>query len=90
MDNPRGHRRSVDCDVTEVPEMVERVARAIAQIYGDEVDTAEFEAARAAIAAMMTPTEAMIKAGDEWLVNADCRTEASQIYRSMIRQAVEK
>ena len=72
--------------------MVERVARALAvNMFGRDSEEGwrQLEgAARAAIAAMREPTEAMLVAGDDWLTNADCRTEASAVWRAMLDSAL--
>ena len=74
--------------------MVERVARAFMGQYWPEgrephpVPEGVLVATRRAIAAMREPTEAMLVAGDDWLTNADCRTEASAVLRAMIDSAL--
>lgn len=92
MDNPRARRSPLDRAVSEIPEMVERVARAIAKIYGDEVEVAEYDAAKAAIAAMMEPTETMVQCGGALSFNPDGRNmdnEARIVFQGMLRQALE-
>ena len=60
--------------------------------FGDSKSHAQWEfykaEARAAMRAMREPTEAMLVAGDDWLTNADCRTEASAVWRSMLGSAL--
>ena len=69
------------------PSMVERVARALASVdgHGDFLPGSEakswHEPARAAIEAMLEPTERMCDAGEEW-----CAVRT--IYRAMIDRAL--
>jgi len=65
-------------------DMIERVARAIAeQNHGSTWDE-WIDEARAAIEAMREPTEAMINAGDR----TDHDVEATMVWRAMIDEAL--
>lgn len=77
-------------------DMIERVARAIAEeaaMWGDEATRPEVRhaLARAAIAAMREPTEAMVEAGASDVIQSPCNTSyeiATDAYRVMIDAAL--
>lgn len=75
--------------------MVERVARAICEASGETFDICpgiHMDAARAAIEAMMEPTEEMVKAGMD--ANPRGRTisdsDLTAIYRAMFQAALKE
>jgi len=69
--------------------MIEKIARAMAA--SDKMDCDEWgglyqERARAALQAMLEPSEGMVEAGNDWVITEDGR----KVFTAMIRAALEE